>query len=322
MILPNFEDKVRENTNSLYRNKLKTLQINIGKVCNLACHHCHVESGPLRTEIMNAKTAVRLVHLIHKSKDIQSVDLTGGAPELNEHFRMIVANSCDAKKEVIVRSNITVLFEKGQEDTAEFFQKQKVRVVASLPCYSKENVEKQRGKGVFDKSVEGLKILNELGYGKENTGLFLDLVFNPLGATLPPNQKKLEIDYKRELKKIFDIDFNRLYTITNMPIKRFLSDLMRQGKWEEYMALLVNNFNPKTLDEVMCKKLLSVSFDGKLYDCDFNQMLEMPIDNFAKTIWDIDSFDSFSENIKIKTANHCFACTAGAGSSCGGALKS
>jgi radical SAM/Cys-rich protein len=322
MILPNFEDKVRENNNSFYRNKLKTLQINIGKVCNLACHHCHVESGPLRTENMNAKTAVRLVHLIHKSKDIQTVDLTGGAPELNEHFRMIVANSCDAKKEVIVRSNITVLFEKGQEDTAEFFQKQKVRVVASLPCYSKENVEKQRGKGVFDKSVEGLKILNELGYGKENTGLFLDLVFNPLGATLPPNQEKLEIDYKRELKKIFDIDFNKLYTITNMPIKRFLSDLMRQGKREEYMMILVNNFNPMTLNDVMCKNLLSVSFDGKLFDCDFNQMLEMPIDNIAKSIWDIDSFDSFSENIKIKTANHCFACTAGAGSSCGGALKS
>lgn len=322
MTYPNFEDKIKETNNPLYRNKLRALQINIGKVCNLACLHCHVESGPLRSEKMNAKTAVRLVHLIHKSKDIQTVDLTGGAPELNEYFRMIVTSSREAKKEVIVRSNITVLFEKGQENTAEFFQKQKVRVVASLPCYSKENVERQRGKGVFDKSVEGLRALNELGYGKEKSDLFLDLVFNPIGASLPPNQKKLEMDYKRELKKIFNIDFNRLYTITNMPIKRFLSDLTRQGKWEEYMELLVNNFNLNTLDEVMCKTLISVSFDGKLFDCDFNQMLEIPIDSSKRTIWDIENFDLFSENIRVKTGNHCYACTAGAGSSCSGALNS
>lgn len=316
-----FEEKLKESEITLVRKKLKTLQINIGKVCNLACLHCHVESGPLRTENMQEETALRLIHLIHQSKDIQTVDLTGGAPELNPYFRLVVENARQANKEVIVRSNITVLFEKGQEETAEFFQKQKVRVIASLPCYSLANVEKQRGKGVFDKSIRGLKILNELGFGKGSSELSLDLVFNPIGATLPPNQNKLEVDYKRELKTLFDIDFNKLYTITNMPIKRFLNDLSRQGKWETYMELLVNNFNPHTLDEVMCRSLISVSFDGKLYDCDFNQMLEMPIRGNKKTIWDIENFDLFLENMKIATANHCYACTAGAGSSCGGALS-
>lgn len=227
----------------------------------------------------------------------------------------------EASKEVIVRCNITVLFEPGQEDTAHFFEVHNVNVVASLPCYSKKNVEQQRGRGVFDKSIEGLKILNQLGYGNPETGLVLDLVYNPGGAFLPPNQDKLKQDYKKELKELFNIEFNNLFTITNMPIKRFLDDLLRQGKFESYMELLVNNFNVQSVDEVMCRTLISVSHDGELFDCDFNQMLNLPLGNKKRTIWDIESLDSFSEGEKIKTANHCYACTAGAGSSCGGALK-
>lgn len=321
MSIKNFELSLKEVEKKLVRNKLSTLQINIGKFCNLACHHCHVEAGPLRPERMDEKTAKRLIQLIVTSKDIKTVDLTGGAPELNPHFRSIVVAAREASKEVIVRCNITVLFEAGQEDTAHFFKVNKVNVVASLPCYSKKNVEQQRGRGVFDKSIEGLKILNQLGYGKPETGLVLDLVYNPVGAFLPPSQDKLKQDYKKELNELFNIEFNNLFTITNMPIKRFLDDLLRQGKFESYMELLVNNFNAQSVDEVMCRTLISVSHDGELFDCDFNQMLNLSLGNKKRTIWDIESFDSFSEGEKIKTANHCYACTAGAGSSCGGALK-
>lgn len=321
MKIKKFNETLEENNLVLSRTKLKTLQINIGKFCNLACHHCHVEAGPLRTERMNEKTAQRLIHLISNSKDITTVDLTGGAPELNPHFRSIVMAARAASKEVIVRCNITVLFEAGQEDTAEFFSLQNVNVVASLPCYSKKNVEQQRGRGVFDKSIEGLKILNQLGYGKKGNALVLDLVYNPGGAFLPPDQNKLEQDYRKELKELFNIEFNRLFTITNMPIKRFLNDLLGQKKFESYMDLLVNSFNPHSLEGVMCRSLLSVSHDGELFDCDFNQMLNLPLRNKESSIWEIETFDSFLEGGKINTGNHCYACTAGAGSSCGGALK-
>lgn len=321
MKIKKFNETLEENNLALSRTKLKTLQINIGKFCNLACHHCHVEAGPLRTERMNETTAERLIHLITNSKDITTVDLTGGAPELNPHFRSIVIAARAASKEVIVRCNITVLFEPGLEDMAEFFSVQNVNVVASLPCYSKKNVEQQRGRGVFDKSIEGLKILNQLGYGKKGSALVLDLVFNPGGAFLPPDQNKLEQDYRKELKELFNIDFNRLFTITNMPIKRFLNDLLGQKKFESYMDLLVNSFNPHSLEGVMCRSLLSVSHDGELFDCDFNQMLNLPLGNKKSSIWEIETFDSFLEGGKINTANHCYACTAGAGSSCGGALK-
>lgn len=305
----------------LERQKLQTLQINVGKLCNLACHHCHVEASPKRNEVMSEITAGRIIELIRLSDDIKTVDLTGGAPELNPFFRKIVTASREANKEVLVRSNITVLFEKGQEDTASFFKEQKVKVIASLPCYSKKNVEQQRGTGVFDKSIEGLKILNKLGYGKENSGLILDLVYNPGGAFLPPNQSKLESDYKKELKEFFDIEFNHLYTITNMPIKRFLDDLIRQDKLESYTELLENNFNFSTLESLMCRSLLSVSYNGYIYDCDFNQMLDLEVKNNLKTIWDINTFDKVFEKQNINTASHCYACTAGSGSSCGGALK-
>jgi len=316
-----FEEKLQESQLNLRTEKIQKLQINIGRICNLACHHCHVEAGPKRTEMMDEKTALRTIELIKKSKEIKTVDLTGGAPELNPNFKNIVIASKKAGKEVIVRCNITVLFEKGQEDTALFFKNQKVNIVASMPCYSKKNVEQQRGTGVFDKSIDGLKILNQLGYGKENTGLILDLVYNPGGAFLPPDQHKLELDYKKELKELFDIEFNRLFTITNMPIKRFLNELTKQNKLNEYMELLINSFNSKAVDSLMCKTLVSVSYNGQLFNCDFNQMVDLPIGNTKKSIWDIETFDNVFEDENVSVANHCFACTAGAGSSCGGALK-
>ena len=270
---------------------------------------------------MNEITALRLIELIKISTQITTVDITGGAPELNPYFRSVVEASRQSGKEVIVRCNITILYEKNQEDTAQFFKDQNVKVVASLPCYSKENVEKQRGRGVFDKSIEGLKLLNNLGYGKVGTNLVLDLVYNPGGAFLPPDQKKLESEYKRELKELFNIEFNSLFTITNMPIKRFLDDLKRQDKLEDYYSLLINNFNPHSVENLMCKSLVSISHEGKIYDCDFNQMLEMPIVNESNDLWKIESFDGLFINDLIHTAKHCFACTAGAGSSCSGTIN-
>ena len=316
-----FKSMLDENGLELKRNSTKILQVNIGKLCNLACHHCHVESGPKRTENMNEITALRLIELIKISTQITTVDITGGAPELNPYFRSVVEASRQSGKEVIVRCNITILYEKNQEDTAQFFKDQNVKVVASLPCYSKENVEKQRGRGVFDKSIEGLKLLNNLGYGKVGTNLVLDLVYNPGGAFLPPDQKKLESEYKRELKELFNIEFNSLFTITNMPIKRFLDDLKRQDKLEDYYSLLINNFNPHSVENLMCKSLVSISHEGKIYDCDFNQMLEMPIVNESNDLWKIESFDGLFINDLIHTAKHCFACTAGAGSSCSGTIN-
>ncbi len=316
-----FKFKVSSNGLDLKRQSTKILQVNIGKLCNLACHHCHVESGPKRTENMNEVTALRVIELIKNSSQITTIDITGGAPELNPHFRSVVENSRKSGKEVIVRCNITVLYEKNQENTAHFFRDQNVKVVASLPCYSRENVEKQRGRGVFDKSVEGLKLLNNLGYGKVGSNLVLDLVYNPVGAFLPPNQTQLELDYKRELKELFNIEFNNLYTITNMPIKRFLDDLKRENKLEDYYSLLINNFNPSAVENLMCKSLVSISYDGKIYDCDFNQMLEMPITNFHNDIWQIESLDKLFINDQINTSLHCFACTAGSGSSCSGSIN-
>ena len=304
---------------NIRRQKVEILQINIGRLCNQACHHCHVEAGPKRTENMEGKTVERVIEILRECKTIHTVDITGGAPELNPHFRDLVVAARDMGKKIIDRCNLTVLFEPGQEETALFLQKNQVHVIASLPCYSKDNVEKQRGRGVFDISVEALRLLNSLGYGKEGTGLELDLVYNPAGPFLPPAQKKLERDYKVELKELFGIEFNRLYTITNMPIKRFLNDLRRADKLEAYMELLANSFNPKAAMGIMCRNLVSVAWNGELFDCDFNQMLELPLGAGRKTVWDVSSFDEFNGQ-KITFANHCYACTAGAGSSCGGAL--
>jgi radical SAM/Cys-rich protein len=303
----------------LRRRELTTLQINVGKLCNQACHHCHVEAGPKRTEIMRAEVAERILALLSAAPSIAIVDITGGAPELNANFRGLVTESRRMGKQVIDRCNLTVLFEPGLEEMPQFLAANRSQVTASLPCYTAANVDQQRGKGVFEKSIRALRLLNTIGYGQPGSGLELDLVYNPLGASLPPPQEKLEADYKRELREHFGIEFNRLFTITNMPIKRFAEFLLREGKHESYMGLLANHFNPATVERLMCRELVSVGWDGKLYDCDFNQMLDLETPG-RKTIWQIDSFAELAAS-EIATANHCFGCTAGAGSSCGGSLQ-
>ena len=304
---------------SLNRQQTTALQINVGKLCNQACHHCHVEAGPKRTEIMPKQVADRIMELIADSSKIETVDITGGAPELNENFRRFVSDSRRMDKRVIDRCNLTVFFKDGQQGLPEFLAANGVEVVASLPCYTAENVDKQRGRGVFDKSIRALQMLNELGYGQANSGLLLTLVYNPLGATLPPPQEQLEADYKKQLREHYGIEFDRLFTITNMPIKRFAEQLAREAKWHSYMSLLTNHFNPATIDGLMCRSLVSVSWDGQLYDCDFNQMLGLGMPG-VRSIWDIDTFDGLYGRA-IATGSHCFGCTAGAGSSCGGSLQ-
>ena len=303
----------------LNRTPVEVLQVNIGRLCNLACHHCHVEAGPNRTENMESATVDRVISLLENSETVHTIDLTGGAPEINPHFRRLVIAARKLNKQVIDRCNLTVLYEPGQEETAYFLKENGVHIVASLPCYSKKNVEQQRGRGVFDKSIEALKLFNKLGYGKIDPNLKLDLVYNPTGPFLPPSQEKLKRDYKAELKELFDIEFNELLTITNMPIKRFLKDLERSGKLSEYMELLANSFNPTAAMGIMCRSLISVAWNGEIFDCDFNQMVELPLGAGRKTVWDLNSFKEL-EDKQITFANHCYACTAGAGSSCGGAL--
>lgn len=320
MTMVSFAHTLKSHKVQLRRESLTTLQVNVGKLCNQACLHCHVEAGPKRTEIMTKETVDRILSLLKNEPQIKTVDLTGGAPEMNPHFQYFASEIRAMDKEVINRCNLTVLFEKGQEETAAFFKAHQIHVIASLPCYSKDNVEKQRGRGVFDKSIRALRLLNDLGYGKAGSGLELDLVYNPLGAFLPPAQAKLENDYRQELRELFGIEFNRLFTITNMPIKRFLVDLNRQGKLETYMELLLANFNREAALGVMCKSLVSIGWDGEMFDCDFNQMLSMPVGDRKRTIWDVDSLsDLLAEEIAL--GNHCYACTAGAGSSCTGTLS-
>ena len=316
---PSFARTLREHGLALSRTPLEILQINVGKLCDLACQHCHVEAGPNRTENMQAATVERILELLANAPAVHTVDLTGGAPELNPHFRTLVREARALGKTVIDRCNLTVLFRPAQEDTAEFLAEQGVKVVASLPCYSKVNVERQRGQHVFDPSLRALHQLNALGYGRADSGLELDLVYNPLGATLPPPQAALEATYRRELAEHFGIVFNRLFTITNMPIKRFLHLLEREGSYERYMQTLLDAFNPQAALGVMCRNLLSVSWDGRLYDCDFNQALELPLAGRQCTVWDIATLAEV-EREHIAFANHCYGCTAGAGSSCGGSL--
>jgi radical SAM/Cys-rich protein len=304
---------------SLRRNRVTTLQVNVGLRCDLACHHCHVEAGPKRTEAMSRRTAERILALLAASPSVELLDLTGGAPELNESFRLLVEGARGLGRRVLDRCNLTVLFEPGQEDTPEFLAAHEVEVVASLPCYGAENVDAQRGRGVFERSIEALRRLNALGYGDEGSPLALDLVYNPLGPTLPPPQKELEARYREELLARFGIRFRRLLTLTNMPIRRFAHGLERDGRLEAYQALLVAHFNPETLPVLMCRDLVSVDWQGRLYDCDFNQMLALPLGGGASTIWGLDSLGAL-DGAPIETGRHCFGCTAGAGSSCGGAL--
>jgi radical SAM/Cys-rich protein len=321
---PNLQSRDFQNTLAQYgiaplsRVETTTLQINVGKLCNQACHHCHVEAGPKRTEKMAPQVADRLLQMLEASPDIQIVDITGGAPELNSSFRRLVSESRRMGRHVIDRCNLTVLFEPKQHDLAEFLAAHQVEITASLPCYTAANVDQQRGRGVFDASIQALQMLNRLGYGGGDSDLILNLVYNPLGASLPPPQDKLEADYKHELREHFGIEFNHLFTITNMPIKRFAEMLLREGRAESYMGLLVNHFNAATVEGLMCRSLVSVGWDGQLYDCDFNQMLELGMPD-VRSIWDIDSFAGLSGKA-IATGSHCFGCTAGAGSSCGGSL--
>jgi radical SAM/Cys-rich protein len=324
MSLPNFAATLADHAlPELRRAAVTTLQVNVGKRCDLACHHCHVEAGPKRTEAMDAPTAARVLDLLAANPEIGTLDLTGGAPELNANFRDLVRAARALGREVIDRCNLTVLFEPGQEDTAEFLAAQGVKVVASLPCYTPDNVDAQRGKRVFERSVAALQRLNALGYAKPASGLALDLVYNPLGPSLPPDQSQLEVTYRSQLREMFEIEFDHLVTITNMPIKRFAHALERDGRHAEYMALLVNHFNPSTVRALMCRFLVSVGWDGALYDCDFNQMLELPLASFAqrgpRTIFEIDDLAELT-GAPIATDSHCFGCTAGSGSSCGGAL--
>ncbi len=309
----------RQGFDPLTRRSVDTVQVNVGKICNQACHHCHVEAGPKRTESMTPETAGRVLRLIENTPEVQTVDITGGAPELNPNFRQLVAASRRLGKRVIDRCNLTILLEPGFEDLGEFLRDEQVNVVASLPCYTAENVDKQRGRGVFDRSIQALQLLNRLGYGQPGSELSLDLVFNPGGASLPPSQRSLEPAYKQHLRDEFGIEFGRLLTLTNMPIRRFSDFLVRIGKQSQYAALLRDNFNAGTVDQLMCRSLVSVSWNGRLYDCDFNQMLDLPTAK-RQSIWDIDSFGP-AVNQAIQLGEHCYGCTAGAGSSCGGQLQ-
>lgn len=301
------------------RRQVDTVQVNVGKLCNQACHHCHVEAGPKRTEVMTAATAERVLELMERTPGASTVDITGGAPELNPHFRRLVSGSVGLGKKVIDRCNLTVLLEPGLEDMPEFLAGNRVDIAASLPCYTAENVNKQRGRGVFERSILALQRLNAVGYGMPGSELTLNLVFNPSGAALPPPQEALERDYKSRLSKDFGIQFHRLLSITNMPIRRFADQLIRVGKQEYYRELLERNFNPGTVEHLMCRSLISISWDGGLYDCDFNQMLELKT-TCARTVWDIESFDMLDDR-PISVGDHCFGCTAGTGSSCGGSLQ-
>jgi len=314
------ETLARRGIAPLTRRRTATLQINVGWRCDLACTHCHVEAGPNRSEMMDRKTADRILLLLRGSPNVTTVDLTGGAPELNAQFRHLVVEARALGLQVIDRCNLTVLLEPGQEDTAEFLAEHGVRVVASLPCYSAETVDEQRGRRVFERSIEALHKLGRLGYGRPGSPLTLDLVYNPPGPTLPPPQAELEATYRRELRRRFGIEFHHLLAITNMPIRRFARRLEREGTADAYTSLLIAHFNPETTYDLMCRSLVSVGYDGRLYDCDFNQMLDLPLSGKARTIWEVADLGEL-EGDPIATAGHCFGCTAGAGSSCGGTLR-
>ncbi|MEE9572308.1 MAG: arsenosugar biosynthesis radical SAM (seleno)protein ArsS [Candidatus Neomarinimicrobiota bacterium] len=316
--LPHFDVKYElVGDGPLKATEIEIFQINLGKMCNQVCKHCHVDAGPDRKEIMTKETMQYCLDILC-AHDIPTVDLTGGAPEMNPNFKWFVDEVKKLDRHIIVRSNLTILESNGFEDYAEFMANQKVEIVSSLPYYKKSFTDKQRGDGVFDKSIAAMKKLNALGYGKEDPELKFHLVYNPVGAFLPPSQTELEQDYKRELKNNFDIDFNNLYTITNMPISRFLDYLIQSGNYESYMQKLVDSFNPVAASNVMCKFTISVGWDGQLFDCDFNQMLEMNMDHGAPN--HIKNFNLSSiRNRRIVTGQHCYGCTAGAGSSCGGA---
>ncbi len=306
---------------AITRDRLTTLQVNLGYRCNQACLHCHVNAGPKRKEAMSRETIDQVLAVLETNK-LENLDLTGGAPELNPDFRYLVEGARALGVHVMDRCNLTILSEPGQEDLAEFLAAQRVEVIASLPCYLEENVDLQRGKGVFRRSIEGLQRLNALGYGREGSGLRLNLVYNPQGPALPPPQQSLESDYKRQLAEKYEVHFNQLFTLANMPIQRFGSTLISKGQFEEYMQLLRDSFSEGNLAGLMCRTLVSVDWQGYLYDCDFNQMLGLsarlqgrPRSHISQLVGE----DLTGQSIVV--ADHCYGCTAGQGSSCGGALN-
>lgn len=314
-----FNEKLQAHGMRLARAKdIEIFQVNVGKLCNQACKHCHVDASPARTEIMTRETAEQVIKVLREFR-FPTLDITGGAPELNPSFRYLVTSARDMGTYVMVRHNLTVMFEPNQEDLPEFFRENSVEVVSSLPYFLEQQTDAQRGRGTFDKSIKAIERLNEVGYGIDGSNLLLNLVYNPVGAFLPPSQNSIEADFKRELKSRYGVSFNHLYTITNMPIKRFLDYLRRTGNEERYMRKLVESFNPNSVEGLMCRSTLSVDWNGRLYDCDFNQMLELGVaPELPQTIFELDPAKFAGQ--RIMTGSHCFGCTAGAGSSCGGAV--
>ncbi len=321
-VYSDFDRFIAASGQELARSRPEILQLNVGKVCNLTCVHCHVNAGPHRREIMTSETVDKILNWFENT-DIPTLDLTGGTPEMIPDFRRIIATvrSFDQPRRVLDRLNATIIDEPGFEWVPEFLAQHQVEIIASMPCYAPENVNAQRGDGVFDRSIAAFQRLNNLGYGRD-PNLILNFVYNPGGAFLPPDQKELEADYRLEMKKHFGIDFNALYCIANMPIARFASYLKRQDQLADYMDLLRHSFNPATINGLMCRNTINVSWTGEVYDCDFNQMLKMPQIDRGKNsrhLWDIDVAEFTSR--PILTGDHCFGCTAGEGSSCGGALS-
>lgn len=305
---------------TIHRERIETVQVNLGYKCNQSCLHCHVNASPDRKESMS-KNTMDQVRAFIKRVGAKTVDLTGGAPELNPHFRDFVRHLRDDNVSIIDRCNLTILSEPDQSDLAQFLADQQITVIASLPCYTEDNVDAQRGNGVFQRSIKGLQMLNELGYGQDESGLALNLVYNPTGPFLPPPQNTLQTEYKEHLWKQYGVIFNSLLTITNMPIKRFGSTLVSRKQFDTYMSLLKKNFDEKNLSSVMCKTLVSVDWEGYLFDCDFNQMLELNIENGNRKINVSDLESDTLSGRKISVKDHCFGCAAGQGSSCGGSLQ-
>ncbi len=314
-----FESRLAETgLDPLRATGINVFQINVGKLCNQTCRHCHVDAGPDRLETMSRETAGHCIAVLAQT-DIPTVDLTGGAPELNPNFRWLVEQARALGRHVMDRCNLSVLLLPSQSDLPDFLARHDVEIVASLPYYRAGQTDAQRGEGVFDKSIQALRLLNELGYGRDGTGLQLNLVYNPVGAFLPPKQDSIEAHFRRELAARHQVSFNRLYTITNMPISRFLEFLLDSGNYAAYMERLANAFNPSAAAGVMCRHTLSVGWDGTLYDCDFNQMLDLPLRHGAPS--HLRDFDMTQlRHRRIVTGNHCYGCTAGSGSSCGGAV--
>lgn len=315
-----FQQKLEQaNLYPLKPTQITTFQVNIGKMCNQSCRHCHVDAGPDRNEIMTRETMQQCIDVLQENDQLQTVDITGGAPELNPDFRWFVDQISRLNRHIIVRCNLTIILaNKKFHDLPNFFKEHNIEVISSLPFYTQDRTDRQRGNGVFEDSIKALQMLNAVGYGKEGTGLLLSLVYNPAGAFLPPSQQSLEREYKQALKQKFCIEFNNLYVITNMPISRYLDYLLKSGNYEMYMEKLVHAFNPTAAANVMCRNTISVGWDGYMYDCDFNQMLELKVHCQGTHISNFDIADLTDREIIV--GQHCYGCTAGSGSSCGGTL--